>query len=107
HAVARPPPAPPFTHRLRAPGLCPSPDTPHRSKSNGTSAISELGALSLHDALPIFEAGNHAAVETALKKALAWVEHDWLATPGEIDRKSTRLNSSHGSISYAVFWLKK
>src|SRR5207245_8775037 len=23
------------------------------------------------------------------------------------DRKSTRLNSSHGSISYAVFWLKK
>src|SRR6202051_5351154 len=24
-----------------------------------------------------------------------------------LDRKSTRLNSSHGSISYAVFWLKK
>src|SRR5207245_5833003 len=30
------------------------------------------------------------------------------ATPfGERDRKSTRLNSSHGSISYAVFCLKK
>src|SRR2546422_7156704 len=27
--------------------------------------------------------------------------------PGEIDRKSTRLNSSHGYISYAVFCLKK
>src|SRR5207245_9144043 len=26
---------------------------------------------------------------------------------GEVDRKSTRLNSSHGSISYAVFCLKK
>src|SRR5438876_3552291 len=26
---------------------------------------------------------------------------------GETDRKSTRLNSSHPSISYAVFWLKK
>src|SRR2546422_2085790 len=26
---------------------------------------------------------------------------------GEIDRKSTRLNSSHGYISYAVFCLKK
>src|SRR2546422_7661428 len=25
----------------------------------------------------------------------------------ESDRKSTRLNSSHGYISYAVFWLKK
>src|SRR5207245_7112858 len=30
-----------------------------------------------------------------------------LVTPDEIDRKSTRLNSSHGSISYAVFCLKK
>src|SRR5207245_5753913 len=29
------------------------------------------------------------------------------ATKGRIDRKSTRLNSSHGSISYAVFCLKK
>src|SRR5689334_24766470 len=27
--------------------------------------------------------------------------------PGRIDRKSTRLNSSHSSISYAVFCLKK
>src|SRR6266481_9791488 len=27
--------------------------------------------------------------------------------PGEVDRKSTRLNSSHSSISYAVFCLKK
>src|SRR3712207_7562630 len=33
-----------------------------------------------------------------------WVEHD----PDEIlDRKSTRLNSSHANISYAVFCLKK
>ena len=38
----------------------------------------------LAEALIALEAGNHAAVETALKKALAWVEHDWLATPGEI-----------------------
>src|SRR2546429_7089219 len=29
------------------------------------------------------------------------------AKPTEIDRKSTRLNSSHGYISYAVFCLKK
>src|SRR5207245_9550573 len=30
-----------------------------------------------------------------------------LTEPGSLDRKSTRLNSSHGSISYAVFCLKK
>src|SRR5689334_23547984 len=29
------------------------------------------------------------------------------ATPADLDRKSTRLNSSHSSISYAVFCLKK
>src|SRR3989449_8155043 len=29
------------------------------------------------------------------------------AAPPEGDRKSTRLNSSHGYISYAVFWLEK
>src|SRR6266542_5411055 len=31
----------------------------------------------------------------------------YLHGPGSVDRKSTRLNSSHGSISYAVFCLKK
>src|SRR5438067_5451369 len=34
-------------------------------------------------------------------------EHEQLAFRGEEDRKSTRLNSSHVSISYAVFCLKK
>src|SRR5207245_9708054 len=33
--------------------------------------------------------------------------HDPPAFPANVDRKSTRLNSSHGSISYAVFCLKK
>src|SRR2546428_9039871 len=31
----------------------------------------------------------------------------WAASPGVGDRKSTRLNSSHDQISYAVFCLKK
>src|SRR5687768_18196806 len=31
----------------------------------------------------------------------------WQSIPVHIDRKSTRLNSSHGYISYAVFCLKK
>ena len=38
----------------------------------------------LAEALIALEARDHARVETALKKALAWVEHDWLATPSEI-----------------------
>src|SRR5690606_40265499 len=31
----------------------------------------------------------------------------WVTNDGELDRKSTRLNSSHVKISYAVFCLKK
>src|SRR5207245_1572942 len=38
-------------------------------------------------------------------RALVWVR--WPCTGKFLDRKSTRLNSSHGSISYAVFFLKK
>src|SRR2546422_4851664 len=34
-------------------------------------------------------------------------ETDFVANTEELDRKSTRLNSSHGYISYAVFCLKK
>src|SRR2546426_9214188 len=59
--------------------------------------------LSLHDALPIFMRSDHPAVAV-------WV-HDSSATvtPEHVhqDRKSTRLNSSHLVISYAVFCLKK
>src|SRR5438128_177645 len=65
-------------------------------------------ALSLHDALPICR-----AVAQVLEPLLARGPHALLLlldvrTAGEErDRKSTRLNSSHGSISYAVFCLKK
>src|SRR5438876_6457613 len=76
---------------------------------------SERSTLSLHDALPIFlqnpedperRTGEIAVdelarlLEVALGARLA-AEHDLE------DRKSTRLNSSHPSISYAVFCLKK
>src|SRR3712207_9022302 len=79
------------------------------------TATTEIYTLSLHDALPIFRArrlpeqrrvvcaehvplrprhfpagGSHRAVSDAWR-----------------DRKSTRLNSSHANISYAVFCLKK
>jgi hypothetical protein len=38
----------------------------------------------LSEALIALEAGDPARVEAALRRALAWVEHDWLATPGEL-----------------------
>jgi hypothetical protein len=38
----------------------------------------------LSEALIALEAGDRSAVEAALRKALAWVEADWLATPGEL-----------------------
>src|SRR5438445_8460330 len=38
---------------------------------------------------------------------LRWIRHRELVAPWFSDRKSTRLNSSHANISYAVFCLKK
>src|SRR5258708_15491009 len=64
------------------------------------TATTEIYTLSLHDALPI---SPHDAVITS-------VLPDHLDHYGDfpaLDRKSTRLNSSHQIISYAVFCLKK
>src|SRR5205809_7943877 len=70
------------------------------------TATTEIYTLSLHDALPIFEEarlGRALAVEIARGQRHVVEVH----TDGGRDRKSTRLNSSHGYISYAVFCLKK
>src|SRR4051794_41454444 len=64
----------------------------------------EIYPLSLHDALPISLAPGPAALHGSVPAQ----RH--VVVPGEscaADRKSTRLNSSHPSISYAVFCLKK
>src|SRR5690606_41692572 len=89
------------------------------------SSINFVHTLSLHDALPISlrgepqvearggeeavvpgvvgdaraQAGGHAVVEE--------VRQGQLGEVADADRKSTRLNSSHVKISYAVFCLKK
>src|SRR2546430_10511900 len=71
------------------------------------TATTEIYTLSLHDALPIsVGAANH--IEIVLD------DNDGVSQIGEpvkhveqLDRKSTRLNSSHSQISYAVFCLKK
>src|SRR3712207_7792886 len=103
--------------------LCLSADTSCFFFFNDT-ATTEIYTLSLHDALPIFswpvEYGGpglprayelefprlerafvtprpHEAVTISLR----------IAAPTVLDRKSTRLNSSHANISYAVFCLEK
>src|SRR2546429_1703459 len=73
------------------------------------TATTEIYTLSLHDALPIFERmAKETYPEVELLKQVKGVgDLIALAYVLTIDRKSTRLNSSHGYISYAVFCLKK
>src|SRR5207244_13236914 len=71
-------------------------------------APTEIYTLSLHDALPISGVSNGRAVRRRRRRAgechLGRHGADGRSGP---DRKSTRLNSSHQIISYAVFCLKK
>src|SRR2546430_15355203 len=80
------------------------------------TATTEIYTLSLHDALPIFVASGRGEREIDERAhALGVRERREYALPfldGDDhvlarDRKSTRLNSSHSQISYAVFCLKK
>src|SRR3712207_6934560 len=87
------------------------------------TATTEIYTLSLHDALPIFCTYERSSASGRLWRSgiRTW---NVVPTPGAvsklmfppcvsstisrlIDRKSTRLNSSHANISYAVFCLKK
>src|SRR5690349_23925310 len=91
------------------------------------TATPDIYSLSLHDALPILRALGFVASDEAELLAVAATivdamrpgndaaEIDWNAQLAQFtetlgkagDRKSTRLNSSHVEISYAVFCLKK
>src|SRR3712207_8445505 len=76
------------------------------------TATTEIYTLSLHDALPIYPEGDlGAAPQTAvLGRCLDALGQGGQQVRGQQasgDRKSTRLNSSHANISYAVFCLKK
>src|SRR5690606_41586497 len=100
------------------------------------SAMTEYYTLSLHDALPIFGPSLLASkclnylAETkgkilnitsshgikvypeisaygSAKAGLNMLTKIWALELAPLDRKSTRLNSSHVKISYAVFCLKK
>src|SRR3712207_7065561 len=82
------------------------------------TASTEIFTLALHDALPISSAhpglglsGRMAASRSrrcaARGDALRVYEPPRRPLRARPDRKSTRLNSSHANISYAVFCLKK
>src|SRR2546430_9684161 len=67
------------------------------------TATTEIYTLSLHDALPIYgESGNEKQNDNGES-----LTHSNPPPGCAKDRKSTRLNSSHSQISYAVFCLKK
>src|SRR5438128_5534621 len=70
------------------------------------TATTEIYTLSLHDALPIspLECVERYKSEHGEFKD---IKMTYAGRLDPLDRKSTRLNSSHGSISYAVFCLKK
>src|SRR5690242_21300256 len=70
------------------------------------TATPEIYTLSLHDALPIWFRW-HWTLTLAGRTAEEVAEVAGGRLGRERDRKSTRLNSSHMSISYAVFCLKK
>src|SRR5688572_31582771 len=65
-------------------------------------ASTEIYTLSLHDALPIWMLAHLELVLVYFSGMLSRV-----ICAASQDRKSTRLNSSHSQISYAVFCLKK
>src|SRR5256885_3707061 len=79
------------------------------------TATTEIYTLSLHDALPICVSKATGCCSMPSRSAL-WRRRISCWSPAELhkgtrrpraDRKSTRLNSSHLVISYAVFCLKK
>src|SRR3712207_8172960 len=72
------------------------------------TATTEIYTLSLHDALPISN-GRRCEEETAARRVVRGNGSHSVDVDEEdgLDRKSTRLNSSHANISYAVFCLKK
>src|SRR5204863_7922496 len=88
------------------------------------TATSDIYTLSLHDALPIFSIDQNAELGQFVDRLVDFadpllqvfvvgggdaqeLEPARLEVEHGLDRKSTRLNSSHVEISYAVFCLKK
>src|SRR2546427_7419218 len=70
------------------------------------TATTEIYTLSLHDALPISSCTSRRDRRAGRPCCSSRSRGATRSFPAS-DRKSTRLNSSHSQISYAVFCLKK
>src|SRR2546430_13532178 len=70
------------------------------------TATTEIYTLSLHDALPI-SVSSLTISPRSMVVSIGTPRRFAVQLGDSIDRKSTRLNSSHSQISYAVFCLKK
>src|SRR5690349_23598313 len=87
----------------------PQPESPSRFFFFNDPATTQIYTLSLHDALPIYfrrtepPAFHQPGLDRRFLKLFLEIPQHL----GRRDRKSTRLNSSHVEISYAVFCLKK
>src|SRR5207248_10563230 len=72
------------------------------------TATTEIYTLSLHDALPISTTYRTTSTASSPRRAaICPASISRRSAAASRDRKSTRLNSSHRTISYAVFCLKK
>src|SRR3712207_7537615 len=81
------------------------------------TATTEIYTLSLHDALPISSSPSQSPWRRPVMSIVSPLRaydtnvsaHVPMTAGADVhrDRKSTRLNSSHANISYAVFCLKK
>src|SRR3712207_7406368 len=85
----------PYTTLFRSPAGC------RRARTDRRRATARRGRARQPGA-----GGPLGLVDRARRRAPAWIG-DRGARPAGGDRKSTRLNSSHANISYAVFCLKK
>src|SRR5690348_5134707 len=104
--------------RIRTRARCPA--RRRRSSLSRSTPATGIYTLSLHDALPI---STGATITCSSRSSTRWRRASSLpdrsrrrsatccgatrTSPSSSDRKSTRLNSSHPSISYAVFCSKK
>src|SRR5437588_5800971 len=72
------------------------------------TATTEIYTLSLHDALPILiNPARQAFLSASRSISCCMISRSITSISVGLDRKSTRLNSSHTVTSYAVFCLKK
>src|SRR3712207_9141133 len=89
--------------------VCAADSTYHSFFFFNDTATTEIYTLSLHDALPIFAHPRLLPVARSIRRFMRSSANGNPNLSGRLskDRKSTRLNSSHANISYAVFCLKK